>query len=537
MPENLPPASATVRMYRGILGDCFLLTYDQDGVRTRILIDCGVLQGVAGGLDRIRRIAADVVAEVEGELDLLVLTHEHYDHLSGFAAARDLFFSERLNIKALWLAWTERRGDKGLADDLRSRFKQARVALGLTARLAKRRAFKADESLQLAAGLTRFIGPVEGLAAAGVMTGAQVIEDFQRKVRPEAIAFLEPGQMAWVTPQPKVAEPGAPRPPGAGLRAYVLGPPRDEKKLRKDRPLESAGREVYLAKLDEAYAVASAARAKLAQLGMSAAADDAESDAPDDADTSPFALPHHCAIDDARSLADALMADPATAAEALYDPRVLYYHGPEGEKTFPEPEKRQIEDEWTAAAGALALKMDSDTNNTSLALAFELPDRQILLFPGDAQVGNWLSWHDRTYPADDPTVAPLSANDLLRRVTLYKVGHHASHNATLRELGLERMTDPRLVAMIPVVREVAKKQGRKGGKGWQMPFPSLFERLKEKTKGRVLMGDGVEAEERAAFAANPTDPVSPAALEYAPGPDPLWVQVTITSGASGQAPS
>jgi hypothetical protein len=45
-------------------------------------------------------------------------------------------------------------------------------------------------------------------------------------------------------------------------------------------------------------------------------------------------------------------------------------------------------------AGRLALQLDSDTNNTSLVLAFELgKSGRVLLFPGDAQVGNWLSWH------------------------------------------------------------------------------------------------------------------------------------------------
>ena len=33
---------------------------------------------------------------------------------------------------------------------------------------------------------------------------------------------------------------------------------------------------------------------------------------------------------------------------------------------------RRIEDDWLGAAGSLALQLDSDTNNTSLALAFEL---------------------------------------------------------------------------------------------------------------------------------------------------------------------
>src|SRR5437867_12940176 len=98
-----------------------------------------------------------------------------------------------------------------------------------------------------------------------------------------------------------------------------------------------------------------------------------------------------------------------------------------------------------AGAAEFALNLDSDTNNTSLALAFELNDGRVLLFPGDAQVGNWESWHvdadgkPRSWQVNGRDVI---ARKLLERTVLYKVGHHGSHNATLREQGLERMTDP-----------------------------------------------------------------------------------------------
>ena len=60
--------------------------------------------------------------------------------------------------------------------------------------------------------------------------------------------------------------------------------------------------------------------------------------------------------------------------------------------------KRRIDGEWLGAAESLALKIDGDVNNTSLALAFEITGGHVLLFPADAQVGNWLSWHDQKYP-------------------------------------------------------------------------------------------------------------------------------------------
>ena len=51
---------------------------------------------------------------------------------------------------------------------------------------------------------------------------------------------------------------------------------------------------------------------------------------------------------------------------------------------------------------------------------------KVLLFAADAQTGNWSSWADVKW--DDPGV---STDDLLARTVFYKVGHHASHNATL----------------------------------------------------------------------------------------------------------
>ena len=52
--------------------------------------------------------------------------------------------------------------------------------------------------------------------------------------------------------------------------------------------------------------------------------------------------------------------------------------------------------------------------------------------------------------------------------------------------GLELMSSKELVAMIPVDEEVAKKQGKKGQK---MPVEDLYQRLLERTKGRIIRVD------------------------------------------------
>jgi hypothetical protein len=84
----------------------------------------------------------------------------------------------------------------------------------------------------------------------------------------------------------------------------------------------------------------------------------------------------------------------------------------------------------------------------------------------------------------------VAAAELLERTVFYKVGHHGSHNATLRELGLERMSSPNLAAVIPVDTEVAHKV-----KGWEhMPLPALRTRLLDRCA--VLFQTDMPAEEK-----------------------------------------
>ncbi len=131
---------------------------------------------------------------------------------------------------------------------------------------------------------------------------------------------------------------------------------------------------------------------------------------------------------------------------------------------------RRIDHDWLGVSADLAIQLDKRTNNSSLVLAFEFVDtKRVLLFVGDAQVGNWLSWKDLRWTMD----GTVSAHDLLARTVFYKVGHHGSHNATLKQNGLELMTCPDLSAFIPTNAVDAKKVG------WgEMPFEPLLDDLK-----------------------------------------------------------
>jgi glyoxylase-like metal-dependent hydrolase (beta-lactamase superfamily II) len=543
----------SVRMYRGILGDCFLLTVVRDGLRKHTLIDCGVLQSVISGPDmvdpksdrrlpdavldavgrdalrkvvstkeQIRRVAADVAKTVKdagGKIDLLVMTHEHYDHLSGFALAWDVWADASLKIDKLWLAWTENPVDTQ-ARQLKERFGKGKQALAYAGALAKAHAFAADDPINDALGLLDFIGPVDAPGfpldsadpdnSKAPRTMAQVIDRMKDMVGAAGTRFLEPGQI--------LSEDD-----GAGLKAYVLGPPRAIERLENALPGGAKEKKViYMTEGDAADAVASAARTKLAERGFFAA-DRATAanvavhvtERQLSADALPFARPHENPYSFGKK-------HKASDHPSHRDQLIQSYEA-------PDQEKRRIDGDWTSSAGALALKMDSDTNNTSLVLAFELPDQRVLLFPGDAQVGNWESWGDQPYPAPkfrkETEAAAQSIDDILRRVVFYKVGHHASHNATLRTRGLELMTDPRLCAAIPVVEAVAAVQGpgkKTPGKGWKMPYGDLYAELKKRTADRIVRGDGDPAAERRAFAANPAGVTVAYESEDSGG---LWVEL------------
>ena len=178
---------------------------------------------------------------------------------------------------------------------------------------------------------------------------------------------------------------------------------------------------------------------------------------------------------------------------------------------------RRIDFDWTGVSADLAMQLDDRTNNTSLALAFEFIDTErVLLFVGDAQVGNWLSWQDLKWTVDEKTVA---GPDLLARTVYYKVGHHGSHNATLKEKGLELMTSMDLSSFIPTSEKDAKKVG------WgAMPLKSIVDELRKRGSGRVIRADEdwIATDTMNANFQPPSGSIR--ALRYKPG---LWVEVDI----------
>ena len=99
--------SADIRMYRlNELGDCFLVTFTNGASSSRLLIDCGSFRNSGQSITRIKEIVADIATETAGApLDVVVGTHQHNDHLSGFVHCEAEF--KQIGVDQVWLSWLD----------------------------------------------------------------------------------------------------------------------------------------------------------------------------------------------------------------------------------------------------------------------------------------------------------------------------------------------------------------------------------------------------------------------------------------------
>jgi len=140
-------SAATVRMFCQGLGDCFLITLPQGGERPySILVDCGV----AMGTDEAGTIMPEAVKEIAeltgGVIDLLVVTHEHWDHVSGFVQAAAEMTSDKIQFNHLWYGWTEDPKDD-LALTLKAEHTKAKLAV--TRACKRRRGFGPNSTVAI----------------------------------------------------------------------------------------------------------------------------------------------------------------------------------------------------------------------------------------------------------------------------------------------------------------------------------------------------------------------------------------------------
>jgi hypothetical protein len=443
--------SVRIRMYRQGLGDCFLLTFSApDNKKSHMLIDCGLFQATTNGKGIMTKVAEDIKKTSGDRLDAVLVTHEHWDHISGFSLAKNVFDDVKFKFNRVWVGWTENNEDKKV-DEVKQRFEKKKK--GLRAALARMDAgglSGVNKTIDSLVNEFFGLGEVDPLGMSGADTWKYILN--KSEVQPPK--YCTPGEIHTLDGID-------------GVRIYILGPPEDIEKLDDE---ESPTDETYRTHL----------RAAVTNSFLAAATGPENSDF--DSNTYfPF---------DAKYRIESSTAEKPENFEGFF---VKNYGFDEAEET----EWRRIDEDWLQLAGDLALNIDGITNNTCLAIAIELIDSgKVLLFPGDAQFGNWISWKKLEWdvPQVDGSMRKVKIDELLKRTVFYKVGHHGSHNATLRKSGLEMMKSPELVAMIPTNVDFAKnKITEKTPEGWKMPEPELMTALEKSAKGRVSLADEVGA--------------------------------------------
>ena len=95
-------AGLRVRMYRVGFGDFFLVTVPTGAGPKHILIDCGVHSKDTHSIGA----AVDHMAQETGKhLALIIVTHRHADHVTGFSKCKDVF--KTFTVDRIWMSWYE----------------------------------------------------------------------------------------------------------------------------------------------------------------------------------------------------------------------------------------------------------------------------------------------------------------------------------------------------------------------------------------------------------------------------------------------
>jgi beta-lactamase superfamily II metal-dependent hydrolase len=333
-----------VRMYRVGFGDCFLVTIPDGATKKHILFDCGVHS--QSEFKGIRESVLAIEEETKGQLAIVVATHAHADHISGFGTEAKTF--ARFNIGQVWLPWLE-----DLSNPVAKKLHTKTAALAAMLHAQNMAAATPDPLVEMIT-----LNAVSAAAAGRSPNGnnAKALELLRS-------GFGDKRRTRYLRAGDTLNDAGGIE----GLTVRVLAPSADPSFLSRMNPPEA-----QLYGLDENGEVA---------------VDELK----------PF---------DKRWLVDDGELAPLDRAELV--------------KSAAVPLR------------SLALSVDNYLNNTSLSLLLQFGGRT-LLFPGDAQWGNWLSWQK-------------DWESVLGDISFYKVGHHGSHNATPHG-ALDLMTGEQVAAM------------------------------------------------------------------------------------------
>lgn len=360
-------SSIRVRMYRVGFGDFFLLTVPGKNGPAHILIDCGVH---AANIKTIDACIQDMKKETGNRLALVILTHYHADHMSGFASNCDDF--AEFEVGAVWITNrldpTNSKCSKFLAQ-LTSVAQQLRLYLGARTDDV---AIEAQHKVENALG-------VSGGGDGGSNAKALRLLQYGFKNKPP-VYYYQGGD-----------KPVLPSELEGIITAQILSP----------SPIDSAGEFSASDNKKEQY---------LAALG--------ENGVPHIMHVQPFD----------RWKWEATAADYPSQTFDEFNSGILERDG-----TLKRDGVSQLENMLASmqpdVLAAAADKLDGTLNNQSLVVLFTCQGKK-LLFVGDAQWGNWAYWlYGKAVIGSDPGISP-GARDILNSLDFYKVGHHGSTNAT-----------------------------------------------------------------------------------------------------------
>ena len=450
--------SIVFRMYdTGSVGDCHLLLFRKgETITFKMLIDCG---GWNTNSTQVNKCVKNIHDTCGGELDLLILTHQHEDHVSGFNQARDIF--NDIKVKEVWMSWIEDKTDeigKILKEKYGKKLKEVKKATlqaikelkAHARRNVKVKGFGAtmNKKMMSMQDTLKLVEFEEGrIHGKNLKTKRRTNDDAVEYVRKKgkAIHYRVPGE---VIRDMKGAE---------GIKFYILGPPRDaDMRFFK---IDMEEEEMYHLALNSRSNVAARhSKHRIVESGITL-----------EEGRSPFGSEYM------------MEGEEKKAFMKMYNSSDYSW--------------REIETDWQETAAAIALRVTALTNNTSLAMAMEFDSGKVMLLPADAQSGNWMGWHKPDVMEALKTAGGKDTNELLQHTEFYKVGHHGSHNGTASKSGLDLVPDKHLVAFMPLVQ--AKVPEEWGG-AKNFPARELYGVLIEKTKGRIVRTDeGIITDERA----------------------------------------
>lgn len=446
------PLRWRLRMYQVGFGDCFLLSFEyaaplDDGRDVRhILIDFGSTR-LPSRWKSLEAIADQIKTHTGGEIDVVVVSHRHKDHLSAFGES-DLMsnFMAAGFPKLVVRSWTERPSAAGDATGVAPLGSRSRAFL---AQLGEARTFAATLSRRLKGASARSLAGETLSLAFDQLSNEDAVNQLASWGTGAKGRYLNYGADSGI-------EDLIP-----GLTVKVLGPPTVEQHKAVANQRSSDPKEFWMIyqgiarglRIDE-----------------------------------PLAERETKTVDNVPDPADSYSQWSSAGQGAAMSPA----------NEAPAPERpvgevgpiRWLTDRMSSQSMNALLRivriLDTALNNTSLILLFEVrgtgePVR--LLFPGDAQIENW-EYALKVVPEHEAN------QSLLRDVDLYKVGHHGSRNATPRTLF--NLWDSDANRERPLVAVMSTKPGVHGkSAATRVPRKTLVAALDTRTKEKFYSTEGI----------------------------------------------